>query len=167
MTIVRPCIVFGPNVDNYISRSWKNSGFFQILDGVDCEYQLVHEDDVAGAIIGLLDAKAAGPFNVAADGTLSWRESAEMVGLRTRVMSTRMTDRIYAVAWALHLPRVESPPGNLDFIRYPWLISNEKLKSVIGWQPSADTREVFVETMYAQGLVATPPSRAEAPTAAS
>ena len=24
MTIVAPCIVFGPNVDNYISRSWEN-----------------------------------------------------------------------------------------------------------------------------------------------
>jgi len=27
MTIVRPSIVFGPNVDNYISRTWKNSSF--------------------------------------------------------------------------------------------------------------------------------------------
>src|SRR5436190_3028437 len=44
MTIVRPCIVFGPNVDNYISRTWQNSAFFPILDGVDEEFQLVHED---------------------------------------------------------------------------------------------------------------------------
>ena len=33
-------------------------------------------------------------------------------------------------------------------------------KAEIGWSPSADTREVFIETMYAKGLVATPPSRA-------
>ena len=165
MTIVRPSIVFGPNVDNYISRSWKNSAFMPILDGVEEEFQLVHEDDVVSAIIGLLDAKAGGAFNVGGDGTLTWKESAEMVGQKTRVMSMKTVRRIYSTAWALHAPRVESPPGNLNFIRYPWIVSNEKLKSEIGWQPSADTREVFVETMYAKGLVATPPVPTPAPPA--
>ena len=155
MSIVRPCIVFGPNVDNYISRTWENSAFFPILDGVDEEFQLVHEDDVVSAIVGLLDARAGGAFNVAGDGTLTWGESAELIGLKIRAMSMKTTRRIYAAAWALHAPRVESPPGNLNFLRYPWVVSNEKLKSEIGWQPTATTREVFVETMYAKGLVAT------------
>jgi UDP-glucose 4-epimerase len=166
MTIVRPCIVFGPNVDNYISRTWKNSSFMPVVDGVEEEYQLVHEDDVVGAIVGLLDARAGGAFNVAGDGALTWKESAEMIGLKTRVMSMKVVRRIYAVAWALHAPRVESPPGNLNFIRYPWVVSNEKLKAEIGWEPSADTREVFVETMYAKGLVATPPARTREPATA-
>jgi len=157
MTIVRPCIVFGPGVDNYISRSWKSSAFMPIMDGVDEEFQLVHEDDVVGAVVGLLDARAGGAFNVAGDGTLRWGESARMIGLRTREISFRAARRLYGVAWALHAPRVESPPGNLNFVRYPWLVSNDKLKAEIGWESSADTREVFAETMYAKGLVATPP----------
>src|ERR687898_310843 len=45
MTIVRPTIVFGPNVDNYISRAWGNNAFFPIMDGVEPDFQLVHEDD--------------------------------------------------------------------------------------------------------------------------
>ena len=165
MTIVRPSIVFGPNVDNYISRGWEKSSFMPIMDGVDEEFQLVHEDDVVGAIAGLLDGKAGGAFNVAGDGSLRWGESAQMIGLKTRQMSLKAVRRIYAVAWALHAPRVEAPPGNLSFIRYPWVVSNEKLKSTIGWQPSATTREVFVETMYAKGLVTTPPARTAAPPA--
>jgi UDP-glucose 4-epimerase len=164
MTIVRPCIVFGPNVDNYISRGWEKSSFMPITDGVDEEFQLVHEDDVVSAIAGLLDAKAGGAFNVAGDGSLRWGESAQMIGLKTREMSLKAVRRIYTVAWALHVPRVEAPPGNLNFIRYPWLVSNEKLKAEIGWEPSADTRQVFVETMYAMGLIATPPPRAAQPT---
>jgi UDP-glucose 4-epimerase len=163
MTIVRPSIVFGPNVDNYISRGWKNSAFMPVLDGVEQEFQLVHEDDVVSAIIGLLDAKASGAFNIGADGTLTWRESAGMIGLKTRVMSLKSVYRIYSVAWRLHAPRVESPPGNLHFLRHPWVVSNEKLKSEIGWEPSADTRQVFVETMYAKGLVATPTVPVPAP----
>jgi UDP-glucose 4-epimerase len=167
MTIVRPCIVFGPNVDNYISRSWKNSSFMPVIDGVDEEFQLVHEDDVVSAIVGLLDAKAGGAFNVAGDGTLRWGESARMIGLKTREISFRTVRRIYGVAWALHAPRVEAPAGNLNFVRYPWIVSNDKLKAEVGWEPSADTREVFVETMYSKGLIATPLSRSPQPAAAS
>jgi UDP-glucose 4-epimerase len=166
MTIVRPCIVFGPNVDNYISRTWKNSSFMPIMDGIDEEFQLVHEDDVVTAIVGLLDARASGAFNVAGDGSLRWGDSAQMIGLKTRELSFKAARRLYAVAWALHAPRVESPPGNLNFVRYPWLVSNDKLKAEIGWEPSADTREVFVETMYAKGMIATAP-RAPQPTRAS
>src|SRR6476469_4186396 len=144
MTIVRPCIVFGPNVDNYISRSWKNSSFMPIMDGVDEEFQLVHEDDVVSAMVGLLDARASGAFNVAGEGSLRWGESARMIGLKTRELSFKAARRLYSVAWALRAPRVESPPGNLNFVRYPWLVSNDKLKAETGWEPS-DTREVFVE----------------------
>jgi UDP-glucose 4-epimerase len=167
MTIVRPSIVFGPNVDNYISRGWEKSSFMPIMDGVDEEFQLVHEDDVVSAITGLLDAQAGGAFNVAGDGSLRWGESAQMIGLKTREMSMKAVRRIYAAAWALHVPRVEAPPGNLNFIRYPWVVSNEKLKAEIGWEPSADTREVFIETMRAKGLVTTPPSLTQEPAAAS
>jgi hypothetical protein len=90
-----------------------------------------------------------------------------MIGLRTRELSFKAVRRLYVIAWALHAPRVESPPGNLNFVRYPWLVSNDKLKAEIGWAPSADTREVFVETMYATGLIATPPARVAQPTPAS
>ena len=70
MTIVRPSIVFGPSVDNYIVRAFENNPFIPILDGVDEEFQLVHEDDVVTALIALLDGKHAGAFNLAGDGLL-------------------------------------------------------------------------------------------------
>jgi hypothetical protein len=98
---------------------------------------------------------------------LRWGESAGMIGLKTREMAMKTVRRIYSVAWTLHAPRLEAPPGNLNFVRYPWVVSNEKLKAEIDWQPSADTREVFVETMYAKGLIATPPPRTAQPTAAT
>ncbi len=59
MTIVRPSIVFGPSVDNYIVRAFQNNPFVPLLDGVDEEFQLVHEDDVVSALIALLDGKHA------------------------------------------------------------------------------------------------------------
>src|SRR5215207_3214298 len=150
MTIVRPSIVFGPNVDNYISRGIENSAFLPIIDGVETEFQLTHEDDVVTAISGLLDGREAGAFNIAGDGTLTWRESAEMAGTKAREMSFKTVYRIYSWAWKLHVPRVESPAGNLHFLRHPWIVSNEKLKAT-GWEPTYTAREVFEQTMRVKG----------------
>jgi UDP-glucose 4-epimerase len=158
MTIVRPTIVFGPHVDNYISRGWEKSAFMPVMDGREAEFQLVHEDDVVSAIAGLLDAKAGGAFNVAADGTMTWRESAEIVGMRVREMSFKTVYRLFRLSWKLHVPNVEAPAGNLHFLHNPWIVSNEKLKSTVDWKPTRTTREVFEETARAKGLAEASPS---------
>lgn len=160
MTIVRPTIVFGPNVDNYISRAFADSAFMPVMDGAETQLQLVHEDDIVAAITGLVDAKEGGAFNVAADGLMTWREAAELVGTKVREVKFSTVYRIYALAWRLHAPRVESPAGNLHFLRHPWIVSNEKLKGATGWEPSHDTRSVFEQTMRAKGLIEARPEPA-------
>ena len=153
MTIVRPSIVFGPSVDNYIVRAFQNNPFVPLLDGVDEEFQLVHEDDVVSALIALLDGKHAGAFNLAGDGLLTWGRAAEMVGKKTRNISLKNMKRLNNALWKLHVPRTEAPGGNLDFIRYPWVVSTEKLKSTADWQPKYDTLETFKITAARQGLL--------------
>ena len=152
MTIVRPCIVFGPSVDNYIVQSWENP-FLPAFEGVDEHFQLVHEDDLVDAIILLLDGREGGAFNVAGDGSMSWREAAESRGMKTPRMSFRVAYALAKWSWALRLPRARAPAGHLHFIRHPWLVSNEKLK-VAGWKPKHETRETFEITMRAKGLSA-------------
>src|SRR4029453_1352903 len=83
MTIVRPCIVFGPNVDNYIIRFWQNAPFISLPDGIDAELQYVHED-VVDALSRLLLEKKDGIFNLTSDGTVSNSEGARLAGVKTR-----------------------------------------------------------------------------------
>jgi len=153
MTIVRPTIVFGPNVDNYIVRFWSGSPFFPLLDGLDPDWQFVHEEDVVEAMSRLLMERRAGIFNLTADGTIKLSEAARLAGLKTRKMSTRVYRRIAKAAWGLHLPGVEAPPGQIDFILYPWIASNEKVKAELGWTPRYTSRETFEITMRAKGLL--------------
>lgn len=148
MTIVRPSIVFGPSVNNFIVRAYERP-FTLGIEGSDEEFQLVHEDDVPTAICGLLDARASGAFNLAGDGLMRWREAAELAGLRMRDVKQRTAQRILAAAWRLHA--IEAPPGFIDFVRYPWVVSNDKLKAETGWEPQHDTRQTFEQTMRARG----------------
>jgi UDP-glucose 4-epimerase len=165
MTIVRPSIVFGPNVDNYIVRSFATYPFVPVLDGVDEEFQLVHEDDVVSALIALLDGKHGGAFNLAGDGLITWGRAAEVLGKKTRRFSLKNMKRINGFFWRMHIPRTEAPPGNLDFLRYPWVVSTEKLKSTTGWQPRYDTLETFKITMRAKGALPEAPTEVRPPTA--
>jgi len=164
MTIVRPCIVLGPNVDNYIVRGWLKAPFLPVIDGHDEDFQLVHEDDVVSALIALLDAKAPGAFNLAGDGTMTWRQSAELIGQRVREISLKGMRRFAGAIWRLHLPNADAPAGNIAFLRYPWVVSTEKLKAETGWSPRFDTLETFKVTMRANEKLGAEPS-VEAPRA--
>jgi UDP-glucose 4-epimerase len=164
MTIVRPCIVFGPNVDNYISRSWTDSPFLPDVGGMDTPLQFVHEDDVVDALVGLLTGAHAGAYNVTGDGTLTWRETAELAGLKVRRMPERMARRVGAFMW--RVGQSESPPGNLHFLIHPWVASNEKVKQTLGWKPRYSSREAFLETMRAKGKLPSADPSAERPAAA-
>jgi UDP-glucose 4-epimerase len=153
MTIVRPSIVYGPNVDNYLVRGWDNPPFIPVLDGVEEHFQLVHEDDLVAALVALLDGKHGGAFNIAGDGTMTWREAGELVGAKTWRIPFRVAYAIAKWSWRLRLPGAEAPPGNLHFLRHPWVVSNEKLKAVTGWKPQHPTRETFELTMRSRGLL--------------
>jgi UDP-glucose 4-epimerase len=165
MTIVRPVFVFGPNVDNYFVRTFENNPFMPLVDGVDQEYQFVHEDDVVSALIGLLDGKHAGAFNLAGDGVVSSSKVAELLGKKTRRISLKNMKRLNGLLWGLHVPRTEAPSGSTAFIRFPWVVSTEKLKSTAGWQPRYDSLETFKLTLRARGTLPPEPAVVQPPTA--
>jgi UDP-glucose 4-epimerase len=164
MTIVRPCIVFGPNVDNYLVRLWTEQPFQADVGNLDNDIQFVHEDDVATAVQELLDGRHEGAFNAAGDGLMKLRETADLAGVPIRRMPLRLYRLLGRLFWALR--QSEAPPGQIEFAVHPWLVSNEKLKKTIGWKPKT-SRETFEETMRAHGKIEgpTPPGAGPPPSA--
>ncbi len=151
MTIVRPCIVFGPTVDNYILRLWIKQPFQADFGGPDVPVQFVHEDDVVEALERLLEGRHAGAYNLAGEGTMTLRECADRIGLKRRRVPQSLYWRLAAAMWRLRLS--ETPPGNLHFAIHPWIVSTDRLKSALDWEPRHTTRETFDITMRAHGLV--------------
>jgi UDP-glucose 4-epimerase len=162
MTIVRPCIVFGPNVDNYLVRLWTKQPFAPDFGLPDPGIQFVHEDDVVEALVVLLGDRVAGAYNVAGDGVMGAAECAALIGLPRRRVPLGLMRRFASMMWRLRAS--ESPPGSLEFALHPWLVSNEKLKRETGWRPRYSSRETFEITMRAHGKLGGEESGASAGT---
>ena len=150
MTIVRPCQVFGPSVDNYLVRLWLKQPFLADLGGVDIPLQFVHEDDVVEGLVLLLDGRHPGAFNIAGDGEMRASECAELIGMKTRRMPEGLFRRFAALMWKLRVS--EAPAGAIAFSVYPWVVSNQKLKD-LGWRPRWTSRETFELTMREKGRI--------------
>ncbi len=149
MTIVRPCIVFGPSVDNYFVRLWTKAPFSPDAGQLDNQIQFVHEDDVVEAISALLLGRHAGAYNVAGDGLMTQRECAELVGLPIRKMPLRAYRGLARAMWTARVS--EAPPGLIEFVLHPGILSTEKLKRTTGWSPKHTSRETFEITMRTHG----------------
>jgi UDP-glucose 4-epimerase len=162
-TIVRPCIVFGPNVDNYLVRLWTKQPFAVDAGNLDRHIQFVHEEDVVEAVSGLLLGRHAGQFNLAPEGLMTLRECAELLDTPIRRMPLWAYRALVKLLWRLRLS--EAPPGQIDFALHPWIVSNEKVKATLGWTPKHTSRETFEITMRAQGKL--PPAEPPASTPAA
>jgi UDP-glucose 4-epimerase len=161
MTIVRPCIVFGPNVDNYISRAWTKQPFQADVGRQSPPAQFVHEDDLVDALVLLLEGRHGGAFNVAGDGTMTFEECSRLIGQTVRRVPLAVFWRFVGLMWRLRL--AESPPGNLHFVLHPWVVSTQRLKDTTGWRPKHSSRETFEITMRSKGLLGGAPEGAELP----
>jgi UDP-glucose 4-epimerase len=149
-TMVRPCIVLGPNVDNYISRTLLNT-FPAYIGGQDPAVQFVHEDDVAAACMTCMDAKAHGIYNIVGEGVMKLSEIWEMKGgkLKPRNIPAWLVYPITDFMWQMKLGIAEAPSGQLDFFRWPWWACGEKIKRELGFQPRYSTKEclrIFLDT---------------------
>lgn len=145
VTVLRPAIVFGPNVENFISRLLEAPRYLTVK-GYEPPLQLVHEEDVADALLLALRRDFSGAYNVAADGWLSAREVLELSG-KTRVeLPEAVAFSLAQRLWRMGLS--QAPPGELHYVMHPWVVDSAKLKAE-GWTPRHSNREALLETLEA------------------
>ncbi len=124
MTVFRPAIVLGPNVDN----AWSHALELPILFGVQGHappLQFVHEEDVAAALSHAVFNDLPGVYNLAAEG---WLEADEMTSILDRRRIEVPEPLAFSLAerlWSLGL--AEAPAGMLHYVMHPWIVSTQKL----------------------------------------
>ena len=141
VTILRGCPVMGPHADNFIANAFRKPALPRLGDA-DPPMQFIHEDDLTEVIIKCLEAGPSGTYNVAGDGTIRWSRMAAVMGRRTLRLPPAAWRALTSAAWSLGL-QSDSPACGLDFIRYRWTASADKLKRELGVSPKHTSSEAW------------------------
>jgi UDP-glucose 4-epimerase len=150
LQIVRPVIVGGPNVSNFIFRSMDRSLSFRAI-GKDPPIQLVHEDDAAAAVVAIVASRLPGAFNLAADGQLTVSQMYSRLGARVATLPLHALLGIGGVAWRRGWVKVaEAPPDFIFFAAFPWLVSNRRLKEEVGYKLKHDAEQTLATFLAAK-----------------
>lgn len=149
ITILRTCPVIGPDAANSVATVMFKPSIMIGVAGYDPPMQFVHEDDVARLVITCLKERKAGVFNVAGDGYLHYSEVARIAGKRMVKLPGWLLGGMMRFSWALYLQN-ESPVSGLEFIKYPPIVSTEKLKKEMGFQFKYSSRDALASYFSAR-----------------
>ena len=148
ITILRSCPVIGPNAASSVAAVMFKPVMLRVA-GYDPPIQFVHEDDLIEVIITFLSQRKAGIFNVAGDGEIRYSEIARLSGRKTITLPERLLSSLMSFSWKLRL-QSESPTSGLEFIKYPPIVSTEKLKSELGFHFRYSSRDAVASFVSAQ-----------------
>ena len=141
--VVRPCIVLGPTVSNYIAAALLGLPVAALLDGADPQMQFIHEDDLVDLLTICLERRQRGVYNAVGGGTLSARQLARLQKKRAIAVPSRLVKAVSWLVWRARLLDFALPPGVVDFFRFPWVASGEKARRELGFVPRYSSEDCF------------------------
>lgn len=146
VTRLRPCTVVGPRADPAQMASLLNPTSV-LVRGANPLYQLLYEDDVAQALYLAIRKDLPGVYNVAGDAPLTLRELAELRNGRVIALPYFVVRALMGALW--RMGRSPFAPEWTDLLRYPLIVSSEKLKRA-GWVPRYTTAEALQTLLVAK-----------------
>ncbi len=142
VTVLRPGVVAGTDVDNSWVRQLLEFPRYISVKGYRPPWQFSHVEDVATALEHAVLGDLRGAYNVASEGWLSFEEMLDITNQKTleipEELAYTVADRLWRFGFA------EGPPGALDYLMHPWVMSVERLLRS-GWRPRHTNRDALRE----------------------
>jgi 1-acyl-sn-glycerol-3-phosphate acyltransferase/nucleoside-diphosphate-sugar epimerase len=129
LIILRPSLLPGSSL--FPARCLRRR-FVPTLPGHDPVLQILSVDDLAAAIVCVIERKATGVFNIAPEDAIPLHKAIS-TSRGIRVPFPRTAQRL--------LHRTET----LEYLRYPWTISSEKIKRELGFVPRKSSAAAMAE----------------------
>ena len=162
LTVVRPTLVLQPEASSEIGRYFLGPLLFAaarlLPDPVarllplplpSLRVQVVHADDVADALVAMLDRRAPGPFNLAAEPTFDADSLARALGtVRVPVPAFVLRTTLSA---AFHAHVLPTEPGWLDLGLQAPALDSSRARRLLGWSPQHPGDEVLRQFVAALG----------------
>lgn len=140
VTVLRPCWILGPTIQNFLTRYLYSPVIFTLL-GYDPLFQLVHEEDVIDAFRLAIEGDHPGIFNIVGKGVLPLSTLLKLAGKINFPILHVFAYPLVDTLWAMGL--FGAPSGHLDFIRYIWVADGERAEKELGFTPKYSTKETL------------------------
>jgi nucleoside-diphosphate-sugar epimerase len=162
LAVVRPTLVLQPDAGSEIGRYFLGPLLFGAarrlparvarllpLPLPDLTVGFVHADDVADALVRILDRRASGPFNLTAEPLLDSDGLARVLGTRRVGVPAVVLRAAVSAAFAARL--IPTEPGWLDLaVRSPALDAT-RARTLLDWTPAHRGDDVLTEFVAALG----------------
>lgn len=162
LAIVRPTLVLQPDAASEIARYFLGPVLFDLVRALPggvlralplplprASVGFVHSDDVADAVLRILDRRAAGPFNVSAEPLMDSADIARALGTRRLPVPSLAMRTALQAAFLAHV--VPTEPGWLDLgLRAPAL-DTTRARTQLDWAPARRGDDVLREFVAALG----------------
>lgn len=138
VTVLRPSPVVIPGGEDWPAPGLEGVAGLGSGDG-GRPVQFLHVDDLASAVVAVLDARLEGAVNVAPDGWLTEDEARALSGGRV----VPLPGPARRVALRVGIGRRRDATASLQ--RHPWVVANDLLRST-GWTAVYNNGEALVAT---------------------
>ncbi|MGY1742736.1 MULTISPECIES: NAD-dependent epimerase/dehydratase family protein [unclassified Blastococcus] len=162
LTVVRPTLVMQPQAASEIGRYFLGPllyGAARALPSAVAQVLplplpalrvgFVHADDVADALVRMLDRRASGPFNLAAEPTLDADGLAAALGTRRIPVPAFVLRAALTAAHAAYL--VPTEPGWLDLGLGAPALDTTRARTLLDWTPEHAGDDVLRQFVAALG----------------
>jgi len=148
ITVLRGCVVMGPNSDNFITQAFSKPLLVRI-NGADPQMQFLHQDDLLDIMELCLNEPFPGVYNVAGVSTVPYSHIVLVAGRRAVSVPASILYPLTQVSWGLRI-QSDSPACGLDMIRWPWLADIGKLQRETGWVPKYTSQQALEASTLAK-----------------
>lgn len=144
LTILRFPNIVGPTADTPFTRFLKDP-YAPMLLGFDPMMQVIHEDDVVGALVHAIVNDVPGTFNVAAEGVMPLTRIMSLAGKVPLPVFHLLAYWGAEVLGSVGGRLSRHMPIELDYIRYPWVSDLTKMRTELGFVPEYTAEEALRE----------------------
>ena len=140
VTVLRPCNVVGPGVNNTMARLLSGQWAPWVV-GFSPMMQFLHVDDAASAVASCFRQKQRGIFNVAPEDWVSYTRALEAANCRRFPIPSMPEGAPYRVARTLRWRAF--PPYLVNYFKYPVIIDGSLFRDTFGFEPRYSLHEIF------------------------
>jgi len=147
--VFRVSTILGATVSNQITDIFERPVIMG-LEGAATPFCFIWDQDVVGALLAGAHGNGEGLFNLTGDGVMTLREIAKAVDRPFVALPTRVVAGALGLLSQLHLTKY-SAEQTLFLLHRP-VLDNHRLKTVFGYTPQKNSRQVF--ELYRRGHAA-------------